>query len=299
VRWTVLASGSRGNASLLQLNGFGVLIDVGLGPRQLAQRMQCCGATWQGVHAVLLTHTHADHWNPRTLAYIQRQRIPVYCHDAHVPLLRTRARGWGGAMAPGTIRCYEPERPIALTAGLSCTPLPLAHDGGPTFGFRIEGAADLFHPGWALAYLADLGCWDERLADAIAEVDLLALEFNHDVELQRASGRSAALIARVLGDEGHLSNDQAASLLAAVLRRTTRGRLRQLVQLHLSRDCNRPDLARESARRAASTCDAMLEMHTADQDVASPVFTLEMQSILGGTDNLLSGSRQATRGYSN
>src|SRR5262249_58433243 len=88
----------------------------------------------------------------------------------------------------------------------------------------------------------------DELADALADVDLLALEFNHDVGLERSSGRSPYLIARVLGEEGHLSNEQAANLLREVLRRSPPGRLRQLVQLHLSRECNRPHLAPETAQ---------------------------------------------------
>ena len=52
------------------------------------------------------------------------------------------------------------------------------------------------------------------MAEAMVDVDLLGVEFNHDVELQRRSGRSPALIARNLGDRGHLSNRQGADLLA-------------------------------------------------------------------------------------
>ena len=89
----------------------------------------------------------------------------------------------------------------------------MKHDGGPTFGFRFEGTPDLFGKAPALAYTADLGTWDAELADALTDVDLLAVEFNHDEELERRSGRSPHLIARVLGDAGHLSNCQAASLV--------------------------------------------------------------------------------------
>ena len=62
-RFTVLASGSSGNSSLLEVDGFGLLLDIGLGPRQLASRLITSGRSWQNVQAVLLTHTHGDHWN--------------------------------------------------------------------------------------------------------------------------------------------------------------------------------------------------------------------------------------------
>jgi hypothetical protein len=96
-------------------------------------------------------------------------------------------------------------------------------------------------------------------------VDLLAVEFNHDEEMERSSGRSPHLIARVLGDEGHLSNHQAAGLLRAVLARTPNGRLRHVVQLHLSRECNRPALARAAAQAILVERDGV-SLHTAEQD---------------------------------
>ena len=75
------------------------------------------------------------------------------------------------------------------------------------------------------------------------------------------------LIARVLGDEGHLSNEQAAGLLRAVLKLSAPSRLRHVVQLHLSRDCNRPKLAYASARVALDSAGhTATEVHTAGQD---------------------------------
>jgi hypothetical protein len=70
-----------------------------------------------------------------------------------------------------------------------------------------------------VGYAADLGSWDDSLANAFTDVDLLALEFNHDVHMEKHSGRADALIERVLGDHGHLSNDQAADLVAEVVDR--------------------------------------------------------------------------------
>jgi hypothetical protein len=73
------------------------------------------------------------------------------------------------------------------------------------------------------------------------------------------------LIQRVLGDEGHLSNVQAAGLVRAVLERSTAGRLRHLVQLHLSRDCNRPALARGAVRLLLEERGMSVALHTAEQ----------------------------------
>jgi phosphoribosyl 1,2-cyclic phosphodiesterase len=272
LRFTVLASGSGGNASLLEVNGFGLLLDAGLGPRQLAQRLVATGKTWSQVHAVLLTHTHSDHWKNPTLAHLGRKQIPLYCHPDHHPMLRTYGPAFAPLHAAGLVRPYEPEQELLLGPGIRCRPLPLPHDGGATFGFRLEASGDLFGRTWAVGYVADLGSWNAELAQGLADVDLLALEFNHDVDLEYASGRSPYLIARVLGANGHLSNAQAAALLQEVLRRSTPGRLRQVVQLHLSRECNRPALALAAARMVLGQQPEAIPVHTASQDETSPTF---------------------------
>jgi phosphoribosyl 1,2-cyclic phosphodiesterase len=265
MRFTVLASGSAGNASLLEAGDFGLLLDAGLGPRQLAGRLADAGLSWNSVHALLLTHTHSDHWNDRTFAHLHRRNVAVYCHAGHHDVLRAYSPAFTALRTANLIRPFEAGDELHLAPGLRCRPLALRHDGGATFGFRFEAAPDLFGSTCSLGYLADLGSWDAGLAAALADVDALALEFNHDVAMEYASGRSARLIARVLGDDGHLSNEQAAGLLREVLRQSAPGRLKHVVQLHLSRDCNRPHLALSSARAVLSELQHDAEVHTASQ----------------------------------
>jgi phosphoribosyl 1,2-cyclic phosphodiesterase len=276
LRFTVLASGSGGNASLVESEGFGVLIDVGLGPRQIGMRLARVGLSWSAVHAVLLTHTHSDHWKDATLLHLHRHKIPLWCHAGHHTVLRTYSDGFLALHGAGLVRSFEPHEDFELSPRLRCRALPVRHDGGATFGFRLEGGGDLFGQCGALGYVADLGCWDDELAAQLADVDLLAVEFNHDVSMQQTSGRTPRLIERVLGDEGHLSNVQAAALVRAVLARSTPGRLRHLVQLHLSRECNRPALAREAARTLLEEMGLSITVSTAKQD--APGATLHLSA---------------------
>jgi phosphoribosyl 1,2-cyclic phosphodiesterase len=278
LRFTMLASGSRGNASLIQAGGFGVLLDAGLGPRQLGDRLRAAGHSWSSVHAMLLTHTHSDHWNDRTLAWLARYRLPLYCHPGHHGILKRYSTAFPQLEALGLIRSFVPDEDFTLAPGLRCRPLPIRHDSGATFGFRLSGQPDLFGRAPAIGYAADLGTWDDDLASDLADVDLLAIEFNHDVALEHASRRPAALIARVLGDEGHLSNTQAAALVRTILERSTAGRLRYLVQLHLSEDCNRPSLARAAAREVLALFSWAPRLHTARQHAPGPMLELEPNS---------------------
>jgi phosphoribosyl 1,2-cyclic phosphodiesterase len=272
--FTVLASGSSGNACFLEVAGHGHLLDIGLGPRLIAQRLAVHGATWNCIHSVVLTHTHADHWKEATLRHLCRRRIPIYCHRDHHDALASGGRAFEQMKKSSLINGYETDKEFFLSPELSCRPIALSHDSVTTFGFRFEaqtGAAGIRH---TLAYAADLGCWDDSVAHALSGADLLALEFNHDVGLEYASGRPAQLIARILGERGHLSNNQAAALVTEIFQRGGGKRLLHLVLLHLSRECNKPDLAATMAQTLANQFAPHLHVHTARQDLPSPRFTL-------------------------
>jgi phosphoribosyl 1,2-cyclic phosphodiesterase len=279
--WTVLGSGSGGNASLLELDGAGLLVDIGLGPRQLASRLRAVGFGWESIRGVVLTHTHSDHWNPRSLAKLAELRIPFYCHAEHLRPLNLSSREFQTLQFGRLVKTYAAGMAFTPLSKTLCRAMPLAHDGGATFGFRIESDQNSLGQSWSVGYVADLGSWEPSLPRALADVDVLAVEFNHDVEMQRSSGRDAWLIRRVLGDFGHLSNDQGARLLAECAQHSAPGRLRHVIQLHLSRDCNRPQLAVAAAREVIARHRLDVALHTACQDLPGPRICLEADSDIG------------------
>lgn len=267
VQFAALASGSRGNAALVRTGGAGVLIDVGIGPRALSHRLSAVGSGWGMIAGALLTHTHGDHVGDATLRYLARRRIPLICHEGHAERLGHLA-GFRLLAGAGLVRPYD-ERPFLTPTGMRVEPIAVSHDGGPTFGFRVEVCPGRRGGSVSVGYVSDAGCWDDRHADALAGVDLLGLEFNHDVALQLGSGRSRALIRRNLGPLGHLSNEQGAGLLAAVFDRSGSAGPRHVVLLHLSEDCNRPELAYGLALETAGRCGRRVAIHLARQWSAS------------------------------
>ncbi len=269
VSFTVLASGSSGNASVLEHGAVRVLIDCGIGPRQLADRLKTVGLSWPDLSAVVLTHTHGDHWREPTFKHFIKYRIPFFCHPHHARSLHRETPGFQKLADSGLVQHYAEAIALDFGSGLICWPIPVSHDGGPTFGFRFvaRGAAEAAPV--VAAYLADLGTWTPELVQIVANADLLALEFNHDVEMELTSGRSSHLIEHVLGKFGHLSNEQAALFLREILCVSHPGRLQHLVQLHLSRDCNHPDLAVDSARAILAEAGSAATVVTAEPDVVS------------------------------
>jgi phosphoribosyl 1,2-cyclic phosphodiesterase len=292
LHFSVLASGSSGNSSLVESEGFGILLDAGLGPRLLASRLAAVDRNWTNIHAALLTHTHGDHWNERSFAHFHRLRIPLYCHADHNLSLRQNSPAFAELRSARLVRCYESGQKLALSTTLSCTPLSLSHDE-TTCGFRFEAApSHLLDESSTLGYAADLGCWHNALADAFADVEILALEFNHDVFMEKTSRRSPELILRVLGDRGHLSNVQAAEFLREVLKRSQPGRLKHLVQLHVSRQCNRPAMAVDAAQVVIDELQADIAIHTARQERAGP----SLNAGVGGQVAKRRSSGRAARG---
>src|SRR5947209_7396859 len=129
MRFTVLASGSSGNATLIETAGFGLLVDAGLGPRQLAARLRSVGATWDTIRAVLLTHVHRDHWNDNTLCWMERKRVTLHCHSSHAAYLADVSATFTALRATGLVQTYDGDQPIMLSTTLRGTPIALRHDG--------------------------------------------------------------------------------------------------------------------------------------------------------------------------
>ncbi|MCC7423707.1 MAG: MBL fold metallo-hydrolase [Planctomycetaceae bacterium] len=284
IDYLVLGSGSSGNASLLRVEGAGLLIDGGLGPRQIAWRLKTHGRTWNDVSAVLLTHTHADHWQEATLKQLVGQRIPLIIHADHAAHLTSWSPSFRSLQREGLVEHYrEGETASLCREKFAVSAIRVSHDAPATFGFRIAcGSASTDGP-WEMGFLSDLGVWRREHVEHVRGVDLLAVEFNHDVQMQRASGRPRMLIDRVLGDYGHLSNEQAAELVAAIVQETGSSRLKNIVQLHLSRQCNRPDLAQKAAHRVLSSWERPPRLQTADQDRPLRVRVVSNAAVKQGT----------------
>ncbi len=267
LRFSMLASGSSGNAALIRTEDAGLLIDLGLGPRALSDRIGSAGGSLPTLACALLTHTHGDHVQNASIGALLSHRVPFYCHEGHRAGL-SRFTAFSRLEKEGLVRHFD-DRPFLTPLGLRVEAIELSHDGGPTFGFRVEGRPSRRQRTASVGYLADTGYWHDGMADDLADVDLLALEFNHDVELQRQSGRAPYLIARNLGRRGHLSNDEGAELLSAVYSRSRPGTIRNVVLLHLSDRCNRPELAIGAARVSARSAGRRSGIHVARQGETS------------------------------
>jgi phosphoribosyl 1,2-cyclic phosphodiesterase len=263
-RFTMLASGSGGNAALIEADGFGLLLDFGLPAKELSTRLALAGSSWDRIKAVLLTHTHTDHWSGRVLANLRSHRIPLIGHEAHLEHLGSVSQSFAPLHRAKLTRTYEEGSAIELAPGFTARAVEVSHDSEPTFGFRFD-YSDADGLAWSVGYAADLGCASEELVALFAGVDVLALEYNHDEKMERNSPRPKFLIQRVLGDRGHLSNRQGADVTRAIAARSGPAFPQHLVQLHLSDECNHPLLAEATGRNALADLNPAATVTVAKQ----------------------------------
>jgi phosphoribosyl 1,2-cyclic phosphodiesterase len=145
------------------------------------------------------------------------------------------------------------------------TPIHVAHDAPGTHGFIFD--FKMSDSNFRFIYVADCGHGSlSQLNQKCRDADLIAIEFNHDEELELESRRPRFLINRVLGPDGHLSNKQAAELLGFVRSEN----LKNVVQLHLSSDCNTPELAMNTARQTIGD----IAIHQTSQNEIGPVIEI-------------------------
>ena len=234
MRFALLGSGSRGNATLVEAGDTLVMVDCGFPLAETEARLARFGVAPNDVDALLITHEHGDHASGAAL-FALRNQVPVYCTAG------TRAAC--GKFGLRDAKLFNPQQPFAVEA-LEITPITVPHDAcEPTQFVFTDG--DL-----RLGLLTDTGCITPHILTRLSDCTALILECNHDRDMLELGPYPAKLKKRVGGRFGHLSNDQAAELLAEL----NCANLQHLVAAHLSEKNNTPDLAR-SALAGALGCE--------------------------------------------
>lgn len=234
LRFKSLGSGSTGNATLVETTGLRpkrLLVDCGLGIRQLSARLAQAGLADGDIDAIFITHEHSDHIGCAR-QFARRHRVPVW-------MSRGTQEGIGLPDFDGLLQTARDGEAIDL-GELQLMPFTVPHDAREPLQLTCTDGAS------KLGLLTDLGHATAHLLAHIAHCDALLLECNHDSELLAQSVYPPFLKRRVGGMYGHLSNAAAGEIARSV----AHGGLKQLVAAHLSQQNNRPELARQAMQEA-------------------------------------------------
>lgn len=244
LRFASLGSGSRGNGLVVEAGQTRILVDCGFTLKETERRLARLGLRGDQLTAVLVTHEHSDHiGGVGPLA--RRHGVPVWMTPG------TRAvRDIGRLPALELFNCHEP----LVIGDIEISPFPVPHDAREPSQFIFgDGAA-------RLGLLTDAGCGTQHIIEMLSGCEALFIECNHDPEMLANGPYPPALQARVGGRLGHLSNGQAAEVVA----NCKLPRLHQIVAGHLSEKNNTPALAREELAQALGCEPSWIAV--ADQD---------------------------------
>ncbi len=276
VKLTILGSGSAGNCAYLETGEARILVDAGFSPRQIRLRLAGIGRAPENLSAILLTHEHADHISG-LIGLADKLHIPVFCNrgtqDGAIWAFKEKwSRKTNLALETAdTFKTRMDWRLFETGAGfeigdVGVETFSLPHDAQDPVGFILRTAAG------SIGFATDLGHVTRLVLDRIRVANVLVLESNHDVKmLQDCPHRSWPLKQRILGRHGHLSNGAAAEAAAQIMSAD----LRHLYLAHLSRECNRPELAHDTmAEQLHHIGAAHVQLRLAAQDAPCPTLDL-------------------------
>lgn len=239
LRLHVLASGSKGNAALIENieSGQVVAIDCGICKRDFFARSEEAGIDLSCLTDLFITHDHTDHTKGLgvVLRALAKRGVKPLVHVSEA--VHEASRDVRDNVDDAFLRKLEPDR-VIRTGGMDVVAFHTSHDAAESFGFRIEANGD------SLGFMTDSGIVTEEAHEALSGCRVLALESNFDEAMLENGTYPYAVRRRIASDYGHLSNSQARAELSSLLH----AGLEAVVAMHISENNNQYRLAVEGFR---------------------------------------------------
>ena len=230
MRFVVIQSGSKGNATLVIDKGRVLLIDMGIGIRALKAALEKENLNIYNINAMLLTHEHWDH----TAGIKYLPPLPIYCTKE--------------TLDKENVVELEPYKEFEIEH-FKITPISTSHDVNNPLGFIIQNDEE------KLVYLTDSGKILKKSLQKIKNADYYIIESNHDPEMLMATNRPMMLKRRILSTKGHLSNEQSATYMIQSIGDKTK----EIVLAHLSEEANCPEVALATYKKVFEDANISLE----------------------------------------
>ncbi len=255
----VLGSGSSGNATVVSCGEDAVLIDAGLSARRMTERLIAAGIPISHVRAICVSHEHSDHISGIRVLH-RKHGIPLYANGGTVDALCRNPD-----LAPLPWNRFTTGHAFPVGA-LQVESFSVPHDAYDPVGFIVHSGQT------RVGVVTDMGMVTSLIRERLRTCHAVVVESNHDEQLLQEAPRPWSLKQRIRGRQGHLSNHAAATLLEEIASPI----MRHVFLAHLSEDCNRHELARETALAALVRAGyADVPVSVARPDCISPVWVAE------------------------
>ena len=228
MKFCSLYSGSSGNSIFIASDNTRVLIDAGLAGKKIDEALKHIGEEASSIDGIFITHEHIDHI--KGVGVLSRKYdIPIYANDNTWAVMEKNI----GKIKEHNIRIMDRRSSITIN-DLEIRSFNIPHDAIAPVGYTVSYA------GKNASVVTDFGVFTEEIRDNIIDSDIILLESNHDVNMLRMGPYPYKLKLRVLGENGHLSNEDCGSAIVSLLKNDKK---KQIVLGHLSGTNNHPDLA--------------------------------------------------------
>lgn len=227
VKFVSLFSGSDKNAAVFKYKNTNILIDCGGSFKQINEQLKKVDMNISDIDALLITHSHTDHIKslPMIIKYTD---IPVYAsYGTHEEIFDMGIN----MHKENRIIIYD-NKPFEIKdVEAECFKTP--HDTKYSLGYNF------WFGNKTSTFATDLGHISDNVKNNIKGRDFVFLESNHDVEMLKKCNRPYPTIMRILGENGHLSNETSCNFSKELVK----DGLKHLMLGHLSGDANTPELA--------------------------------------------------------
>ena len=259
MRFSVLASGSTGNAVYVENDDHSFLVDVGLSGKKMEQLFANIDRDMKNLSGILVTHEHSDHI--KGLGVVARKyNIPIF---ANVKTWQAMDGLIGNI--PTDLRYHFDMETVKTFGGIDIQSFAVSHDAADPMFYTFNEA------GRKLVVITDTGYVSDRMKGHIAAADSYVFESNHDVGMLQMGKYPWNIKRRILSDVGHVSNEDAAVAMSDVVAEKPT----QIYLAHLSKDNNMKELARMSVSQTLESCGIItgeyLNLHDTDAEKSTPL----------------------------
>ncbi|MFY4776189.1 MBL fold metallo-hydrolase [Metabacillus sp. RGM 3146] len=262
LQFSVLASGSTGNAIYIETENESLLVDAGLSGKQLEGLLTQIGRTPKQLSGILVTHEHSDHI--KGLGVMARKhQLPIYANEKTWKAMENLV-----GEIPTEQKFIFPMEKIRTFGSLDVESFGVSHDAAEPMFYVFH------HEGRKIALITDTGYVSDRMKGIIRNSNAFVFESNHDVDMLRMGKYPWNIKRRILSDVGHVSNEDAALAMTDVIGEDTK----RIYLAHLSLDNNMKDLARMAVQQTLESkgfsAGEQFELYDTDPKIPTPIFAV-------------------------